>query len=251
MKIIPERKFPHGSETREAKAQMLGERIFKVTMNIFCVTILYRIMIGDDCDFLDVRVGGRIERPLYFFNHPCQKLPASLDNFYIFKLTYHLYELIYTIIFDRKRVDFPEYVLHHFLTFTLIYFSYVVNYLPVGAAVMILHDVTDLTVSIFKMVVDITPSGVQVLGYILMVVSWVHFRLWYFPGFVILRIYEESQGWHGKTWNFNLVGMLTAFLCVLFFLHCFWFYLMLKGMLKRCRKSNWKEEVSISTNENK
>jgi len=118
-----------------------------------------------------------------------------MDNFYVFKLSYHLYELGYTIMFDRNRHDFPEYVLHHFLTFTLIYFSYVVNYLPVGAAVMILHDVTDFTVSIFKMLVDITPAYCEVSAYILMVTSWVYFRLWYFPFFVIARIYEESQDW--------------------------------------------------------
>jgi hypothetical protein len=32
---------------------------------------LYKIMLGDDCDFLDVRVGGKTEHPLYFYNHPC------------------------------------------------------------------------------------------------------------------------------------------------------------------------------------
>ena len=80
-----------------------------------------------------------------------------MDSFYVFKMSYHCYELIYTIIFDRKRADFPEYMLHHFLTFTLILFSYVCNYLPVGAAVMILHDVTDLFVTIFKLNCDLTP----------------------------------------------------------------------------------------------
>jgi hypothetical protein len=51
-------------------------------------------------------------------------------------------------------------MLHHFLTFTLILFSYVVNYLPVGAAVMILHDVTDLTTTIFKLFCDVTPFNI-------------------------------------------------------------------------------------------
>jgi hypothetical protein len=250
--IIPEKKFPLGSLERDAKAQMLGERVFKITMNIFCVTSLYHIMLREDCDFLDTRIGGRSERPLYFFNHPCQKLPSMMDSFYVFKLSYHLYELGYTIMFDRKRHDFPEYVLHHFLTFTLIYFSYVVNYLPVGAAVMILHDVTDLGASIFKLVVDITPMTYQIGGYIVMVVSWVYFRLWYFPVFVIYRIYEESQEWHGKTWNANLICMLTGFLCVLFFLHCFWFYLMFKGLMKRFgSKSGFNGHVSLGSNENK
>lgn len=174
-----------------------------------------------------------------------------MDSFYIFKLSYHCYELIYTIIFDRKRADFPEYMLHHFLTFTLILFSYVVNYLPVGAAVMVLHDVTDLTASIFKLVVDITPIYYQVGAYIVMLATWLYFRLWYFPVHVILRIYEESNAWTGAAFNLNLVSMLTGFLIVLFGLHCFWFYIMLKGMLKRCRGTNWKEQVSLKNSENR
>jgi ceramide synthetase len=83
-----------------------------------------------------------------------------MDSFYIFKMSYHCFELMNTIMFDMKRPDFPEYMLHHFLTFTLILFSYVVNYLPVGAAVMILHDVTDLTTTIFKLFCDVTPFNI-------------------------------------------------------------------------------------------
>jgi hypothetical protein len=59
IRVIPERKFPIGSDQREQKAKMLGERVFKITMNIICVVSLYSIMLGDDCNFLDVRVGGK------------------------------------------------------------------------------------------------------------------------------------------------------------------------------------------------
>jgi hypothetical protein len=57
-------------------------------------------------------------------------------------------------------MDFPEYFLHHFLTLTLVGVSYSLNELPVGAAVMLLHDVTDLGMSICKITVDITPTAV-------------------------------------------------------------------------------------------
>ena len=80
-----------------------------------------------------------------------------LDEFYIFKLGYHFFELCQTISRDRDRRDFMEYFLHHLLTAALIFFSYTLNCMPVGAAVMILHDITDLAVSIFKLTVDITP----------------------------------------------------------------------------------------------
>jgi hypothetical protein len=129
-------------------------------------------------------------------------------------------------------------MLHHFLTFTLILFSYVVNYLPVGAAVMILHDVTDLTVSLYKLSSDVSPMLIEVFAYLTMVVSWVYVRLWYFPMHVINRIFEEVAEWNTGTYNASLAFMLTGFLCMLFFLHCFWFYLMVKGLLKRIKNIN-------------
>lgn len=186
---MPTKKFPIDSETRENKAQLLGERIFKISTNVIFLSALYSIMLDEDCNFLDVRAGGKTGHPLYFYNHPCQQLPSNLDSFYILKLSYHFYELVHTSIFDHKRMDFAEYLLHHFLTFALIAFSYVSNFLPIGAAVMILHDLTDLTVSIFKLTVDVTPTVIEITGYVIMLTSWVYFRLWFFPVHVIGRIF--------------------------------------------------------------
>jgi hypothetical protein len=65
-KILPEKKFPLGSSLRESKAVLLGERVVRVTIGAIYLTALYKILLQDDCDFLDVRIGGRIERALYF-----------------------------------------------------------------------------------------------------------------------------------------------------------------------------------------
>jgi TLC domain len=156
-KYLPENKFPLDSKLRSNKSEMLGERVFKLIANVFCVVSLYVILGRDDCDFFDVRLGGPVSRPIYFKNYPCQKVPSYLDGFYLFKLSYHLYELGYTIVMHRGRADFPEYVLHHLMTWSLIFFSYSLNMLPIGSAVMILHDLTDLSVTLFKLTVDITP----------------------------------------------------------------------------------------------
>ncbi|TNV82255.1 hypothetical protein FGO68_gene12725 [Halteria grandinella] len=219
-------------------------------MNVLCVAVLYKILLQEDCDFFDVRLGGRTSHPLYFYNHPCQKIPANLDNFYLFKLAYHFYELGHTLVLDRKRVDFVEYALHHFLTFSLILFSYSVGYLPIGAAVMILHDVTDLGCSVFKLTIDITPTAVEVIGYIGMVVPWLYVRLWFFPAHVISRIFEEMNSWHGVRINRHMMIMLTVFLIVLFCMHIFWFYLMVKGLLRRFQAKTWKSGISFATNAN-
>lgn len=97
-KYLTQKKFPRGSELRETKVDMLAERVFKTLLILFCVVSLYVIMSRLDCNFLDKRIGGLYDRPLYFENYPCQKIPDYLDNFYMFRLTYHLIELLYTPI---------------------------------------------------------------------------------------------------------------------------------------------------------
>ena len=120
------------------------------------------------------------------------------------------------------------------MTWALIFFSYALNMLPIGAAVMILHDVTDLTTTIFKITIDITHISIQLFNYAVMLVTWVYFRLWYFPGYVIGRIKEECYEGECTNASYAMITMLTAFLCGLMCLHVFWFYLMIKGLIKRC-----------------
>ena len=126
-KILPLKKFPIGSEIRKVKAEMLGERIFRLIVYVSCVVFLYKILLQEDCDFLHPFLGGTSDVPLYFSNYPCISNPFYLDDFYVFKLSYHLYEFFYCIIYQRSRPDFPEYTLHHLMTWALIFFSYSLN----------------------------------------------------------------------------------------------------------------------------
>jgi len=45
--------------------------------------------------------------------------------------------------------------------------------------------------------------------------------------------------------------MLTTFLGVLFCMHIFWFYLMIKGILKRYYSKNFKEGISLTSSVNR
>jgi hypothetical protein len=44
-RVLPTKKFPIGSELRNSKAQMLGERIFKLVINVTVVALLYKILL--------------------------------------------------------------------------------------------------------------------------------------------------------------------------------------------------------------
>jgi ceramide synthetase len=119
------------------------------------------------------------------------------------------------------------------MTWALIFFSYSLNMLPIGAAVMILHDVTDLTVTLFKLTCDIFPVVIGISFYGLMIVGWVYFRLWFFPAHVIWRLQEECYDGVCSNMQYSALNMLYAFMSGLVCLHIFWFYLMIHGLIRR------------------
>jgi hypothetical protein len=129
---------------------------------------------------------------IYFRNYPCITTPTYFDDLYVFKMGYHFYELVNTLLFGRSRRDFPEYILHHTVTIALIVVSYYTNCLPIGGAVLIVHDFTDIFVSLFKLVVDLTSDKVQGTIIVINLILWVYLRLWFFPIYVIYQYHLES-----------------------------------------------------------
>jgi len=84
-----------------------------------------------------------------------------------------------------------------------------------------------------------------------MVTSWIYARIWFFPVHIIGRIFEEIQNWPEQTWNWNFAIMMPSFLIALAFMHVFWLYIMIRGLVKRCGKKNWKDSISLKKNENR
>jgi hypothetical protein len=56
--LIPTDKFPLCSPGRTSKAKMLGERVYRLMIYLFLTAALFYILLGEDCDFLDVRLFG-------------------------------------------------------------------------------------------------------------------------------------------------------------------------------------------------
>jgi hypothetical protein len=88
-----------------------------------------------------------------------------------------------------------------------------------------------------------------------MIVSWVYFRLWFFPRNIIYRLYAEcysGQLYSCPNVNFSMLNMLFAFITGLFCLHIFWFYLMVSGLMRRVRsKSGFVNHISIGSSVNR
>jgi very-long-chain ceramide synthase len=97
--------------------------------------------------------------------------------------------MVLNVAFHRDRRDFSEFLLHHIVTIVLVGFSYTVNFLPVGAVIMLLMDFSDIFVAIFKMAVDIHET-LQTYLFLVMASTWAYFRIWYFPMYVLTYYYE-------------------------------------------------------------
>jgi hypothetical protein len=89
-----------------------------------------------------------------------------------------------------------------------------------------------------------------------MLISWVYFRLWFFPVYIIYHLYWEcyssNKGAMCPNVNFQMLNMLMAFIIGLLCLHVFWFFLMVQGLLRRSKsKKGFAKAVSLKTSENR
>lgn len=156
MKALPIGKFPLGTKSRELKAEVISERVFRFF--VYSSTTLALFWSVKQSNYLHKNLTGTEAHPHFFINYPCQTVPRFLDDLYVIKLAYHFYEAILTLAFHRNRRDFAEFMLHHLLTIALVSYSYFTNCLPVGSIVMILMDFTDIFVAMFKMAVDVNET---------------------------------------------------------------------------------------------
>jgi hypothetical protein len=84
-----------------------------------------------------------------------------------------------------------------------------------------------------------------------MIVSWIYFRIWFFPVHVIGRILEEIAMLPDDVFSFNIAFMTVGFLMALTCLHIFWLFIMAKGIIRRYLNGNFSQAISLKTIENR
>jgi len=96
-------------------------------MLIYIISNSFLAYMMADVTFNHWTLGGKYDRLEFFTDYPCPVLPKYLMEYYLFKLGYYTYEMLTHAIFHRHRLDFTEMILHHFVTVTLVIFSYTTN----------------------------------------------------------------------------------------------------------------------------
>ena len=168
----------------------MAERTFRFF--IYLAVTLLGLWIMKQSNYLHKYLLGSEYDPQYFTNFPCQTLPRYLDDFYIIKFAYHVFECLNATFLHRDRKDFSEFLLHHILTIVLVGYSYITNVIPIGGSVMLIMDASDIFTALFKLTVDVSDRMLAPC-YFLMVSTWIYFRMWFFPIYLIKEIWYQAQ----------------------------------------------------------
>ncbi|XP_068963257.1 ceramide synthase 4-like, partial [Petaurus breviceps papuanus] len=157
-----------------------------------------------------------------------QPLQPVLYWWYVLELGFY-FSLLLTLTHDVKRKDFYGYIIHHFMTITLMCYSYSANLMRIGVLVILLHDVSDIFLEAGKMLAYAKWNKAKNIMFIIFALVFFVSRLIFFPNKVIYTSYYVFQ-----TNNHFFFGYYfsNALLMIAQSLNIFWSFLILKLFYK-------------------
>jgi ceramide synthetase len=122
------------------------------------------------------------------------------------------------------RHDFMEMLLHHVSTVLLLSGSYLMNYLPVAALILLIHDIADIFVYGARLFLDTKYVSVAFMSYLGLLTAFIYGRLIVFPFWLIWYAVWFNYDYYQEVPGFWLMAVMLHFLLLL---HIYWFFLLL------------------------
>ena len=167
-------------------------------------------------------------------HHPFP-MSASLKVYYTFQIGFYFSALFMICFLDSKRSDFFMMVFHHFATIWLVCVSYYCQYTPIGAIILIYHDIADVFVSTTKTAHYLDLEVTSIVSFTFLLLSWMVTRLFMYPCWALYSVIFESTAILGYVkWHEAFVFFLLS----LQVLHVYWFYLFVKMAFNMLSTSN-------------
>lgn len=171
--------------------------------------------------------------------YPCPPpMTPAEHHYYAQAAGFYLSASAFLILFDTRRSDYNELLIHHAVTIGLVGVSYAYGYVRAGIVILALHDIGDVFLYLAKFVHYLGMKGLDTALFAVFAVTFYVTRLVMFSRITHAIIFETLQvlvedpsinNW-GMFYDTYLIHYIffNLFLPTLLVLHCFWFALILR-----------------------
>jgi len=164
-----------------------------------------------------------------------QNLPHSVVLYYTVQLSWYIYTQITHMTFDVKRKDYYPMLIHHFVTIILIIASWIQGYVRMGMVIFVSMDLVDVFLEMAKFFNYLRFDLVANVSFMMLVLSWIGFRLMMFPLVVIRSVLYDVLDVHtaeGYDYSITTWRIFMTLLIILLILQIYWFGMVMKALLK-------------------
>jgi len=204
--------------------------------------------------------------PTYWYNteafwvdYPTWQLKPELKCYYLMQWAYWCQQMLVLVLgLEKPRKDHWELAGHHFITLWLVGWSYVMNLTWIGNAVYMSMDIPDAFLAFSKLLNYIQWDNAKVYAFVVFFGVWTYFRHLLNIKILWSVIYEQPHvpEWT-KHWNWSegvymvswLQSQIFLALFLLQLLNVFWYYLMIKILIRAVRKTNIDDDRSDNEDE--
>jgi len=182
---------------------------------------------------------------LCWIDYPYQTMWRSVYFYYLFEGGFYM-SLVCTLMYDVKRKDFTEQIIHHAATIILIVFSYAANFVRAGCIVMAIHDISDVFLEIAKCFVyakyEVLADNLFTIFAVVFIIS----RLIVFPYMVLYTTMVKSMWLYPPYAGYYFLnGMLLVLQC----LHIFWAAIIVRMAVRMARVGKLEKDARSDVEE--
>ncbi|KYQ99747.1 ceramide synthase [Tieghemostelium lacteum] len=167
---------------------------------------------------------------------PIQPFYTLFRVYYLLELSFYLHCII-ALSFETRRKDFHQMFTHHIATFFLVGASYWYRYHRIGLAILLIHNTSDIflySAKALNYVEKETKSKklqhVATALFVIFALSFLCTRLILFPFTLVRSTLIEA---YFVSVNYPLFYPANVALLTLLLLHIFWFYLILRIIIRK------------------
>jgi hypothetical protein len=159
----------------------------------------------------------------------------SVAFYYHVQLGCYIHQLMWT---EVTRSDALEMIVHHLVTIMLLLFSWCTNFTRIGSSILLVHDIADIFLEAGKCVnyVSINNKNSSKWAtkvcdglFAIFTITFAFSRLFVYPYYLVSSLLFEAREEYGMWSGWWVFAIL---LCTLQCLHVFWFYLIMRMVVR-------------------